>query len=298
MEDKSLHRSLNEFLVELIRVAVTQLPIDVIEALKKAYESEENPIAKKHLEAILKNVDLASKRWLPICQDTGSLYFYVELGEDFPLKTELEDIIREAVRDATRVVPLRPNAVDPFYERNSGDNTGRYMPWIEVKLVKGNKLKVTVVPKGGGSEAPSTLVMAPPILGLRKLKETVLKAIYEAGPKPCPPVIVGVGVGPGADVALALAKKAAVLRPIGSRHPDPKIAKLEEELLQALNELGIGVHGFGGKTTALDVHIEYAHRHPASYAIGVVTSCWALRRASGVIDSTGKWEITSHKTGK
>ena len=290
-----LRERLREFLVELIRVATTQLPDDVVEGLRRAYEAEENPVAKKQLEAILRNVELASRLWRPICQDTGTPYFYVKLGEDFPIRAGLEEVFREAVREATRVVPLRPNAVDPFRERNTGDNTGRFIPWIEVEIVPGDRLEVTYVPKGGGSEAPSTLVMAPPIQGLRRLKEAVLRAIVEAGPKPCPPVIIGVGVGPGADVALSLAKKAAVLRPVGSRHPDPEIARLEEELLRAVNELGIGPHGFGGKVTALDLHIEYAHRHPATYAIGVVTSCWATRRASGYIDSKGRWEITSHK---
>ncbi len=290
-----LRDKLKEFIVELIRVATTQLPSDVVEGLRKAYERETNPVAKKQLEAILKNIELASKLWRPICQDTGTPYFYVRLGEDFPIRAGLEEVFRDAVREATRTVPLRPNAVDPFREKNTGDNTGRYIPWIEIELVSGDRLEVTYVPKGGGSEAPSTLVMAPPIQGLRKLKETVLRAVVEAGPKPCPPVIIGVGVGPGADVALSLAKKAAVLRPVGSRHPDPEIARLEEELLEAVNSLGIGAHGFGGLVTALDLHIEYAHRHPATYAIGVVMSCWATRRASGYILPDGTWEITSHK---
>ncbi len=290
-----LRDSLRSFLVQLIRVATTQLPEDVVNALRRAYEIEDNPVAKKQLEAILRNVELASKLWRPICQDTGTPYFYIKLGEEFPVKAGLEEIIREAVREATKLVPLRPNAVDPFRERNSGDNTGRFIPWIEVELVPGDRLEVTYVPKGGGSEAPSTLVMASPILGPRKLRETVLRAVVEAGPKPCPPVVIGVGVAAGADIALTLAKKAAVLRPIGSRHPEPEIAELEEELLKAVNELGIGVHGFGGKVTALDLHIEYAHRHPATYAIGVVMSCWATRRASGYIDSSGRWEITSHR---
>ncbi len=292
---EELREKLREFLVELISIAATQLPPDVVEALRRAWEKETNPIAKKQFEAILRNVELASKQWKPICQDTGTPYFYVKMGEDFPLRAEFYEVAREAVREATRKVPLRPNAVDPFRERNTGDNTGKHIPWIHVELVPGDRLEVTYVPKGGGSEAPSTLVMAPPIKGLEKLKETVLRAILEAGPKPCPPVIVGVGVAAGADIALTLAKKAAVLRPIGSRHPEPDIARLEEELLEAVNRLGIGPHGFGGSTTALDLHIEYAHRHPATYAIAVVTNCWAARRASGVFYPDGRWEITSHK---
>ncbi|MET1101347.1 MAG: fumarate hydratase [Pyrodictiaceae archaeon] len=295
MSTTSLEAKLKEFLVHLIRVATTQLPPDVVEALRRAYERETHPLAKKQLEAILRNVELASKLWKPICQDTGTPYFYIKLGENFPVRSRLYDVIKEAMREATRIVPLRPNAVDPFRERNTGDNTGQRVPWVHVEIVPGDRLEVTYVPKGGGSEAPSTLVMAPPIKGLEKLKETVVKTILEAGARPCPPVIVGVGVAAGADMALTLAKMAAVLRPVGSRHPDPEIAKLEEELLEAVNKIGIGPHGFGGSTTALDLHIEYAHRHPATYAIAVVTSCWATRRASGVFRPDGSWEITSHK---
>ena len=289
---------LKSFLVELIRTAETRLPVDVYEALKHAYEIEENPIAKQHLGAILKNSELAAKLGKPICQDTGTPVFYVEMGADFPLRAEFYDVAREAVREATKLVPLRPNAVDPFKKKNTGDNTGRFVPWFEVEIVPGSDLKVTFVAKGGGSEAPSTLRMGLPIRGVRNVWETVLQAIVEAGPKPCPPVIVGVGVAALSDQAIALAKRAALLRPIGDRHPDPEIARLEEEMLKAVNELGIGAHGFGGKVTALDLHIEYAHRHPATYAVAVATNCWAMRRATGYITSEGKWEITSkHITG-
>ncbi|BEP18314.1 fumarate hydratase [Pyrofollis japonicus] len=298
MQQSDLRAQLKEFLVELIKVAETRLPVDVYEALKKAYETEENPIAKQHLEAILRNSELAAKLGKPICQDTGTPVFYVEMGAEFPLRAEFYDIAREAVREATKLIPLRPNAVDPFRKKNTGDNTGRFVPWFEVEIVPGDELRVTFVAKGGGSEAPSTLKMGLPIRGVRNVWETVLEAIVEAGPKPCPPVVVGVGVAALSDQAMALAKRAALLRPLGERHPEPDIAELETKLLEAINELGIGAHGFGGKTTALDVHVEYAHRHPATYAVAVATNCWALRRATGYITSSGKWEITSkHITG-
>jgi len=290
IEDKIL-----EMLVSVIEEASTTMPSDVVDALKKAYEKEDNPVAKKQLEAILKNIELAGKSRAPICQDTGTPYFYVKLGEEFPVKSKIYEIIQQAIREATRRIPLRPNAVDPFYERNSGDNTGRFIPWVEVEVVPGNKLEVAFVAKGGGSEAPSTLVMATPLEARKKLWETILGTIVEAGPKPCPPIIIGVGIGAGSDIAMSLAKKAAVLREVGSRHPDPKVAELEEKLLEAVNSLKIGPHGFGGAVTALDLHIEYSHRHPATYAIAVSVACWALRRAKAVMESDGSWKFLDRR---
>jgi fumarate hydratase subunit alpha len=289
----SLEDELRKFIIELITIAETRLPLDVYQALRRAYDEEDNPVAKKHLEAILRNVELAAKLSKPICQDTGTPVFYVKMGEEFPVRSRFREIAVEAVREATRRIPLRPNAVNPIKGGNTGDNTGRFVPWFEFEIVPGDRLEVTFVPKGGGSEAPSTLRMGLPVKGLLNVWETVLNAIVEAGPKPCPPVVVGVGIAALSEQALSLAKKAALLRPIGSRHEEPEVAKLEDQLLEAINSLGIGVHGFGGKFTALDVHVEYAHRHPATYAVAVATSCWALRRASGYIDSTGRWEITS-----
>ncbi|ABM80031.1 fumarate hydratase [Hyperthermus butylicus] len=288
-----LEARLREFLVELIRVAETRLPLDVYNALKKALEVEDNPIAKQHLEAILRNSELAAKLGKPICQDTGTPVFYIRLGEEFPLRAKIYEVATEAVREATRLIPLRPNAVNPIRGGNTGDNTGRHIPWFDVEIVPGDRLEVTFVAKGGGSEAPSTLNMALPIRGIRNVWETVLKAVVSAGPKPCPPVVVGVGIAALGEQALAIARKAALLRPLGERHPEPEIAELEEKLLDAINSLGIGVHGFGGKITALDVHIDYAHRHPATYAVGVVFNCWAIRRATGYITPDGRWEITS-----
>lgn len=281
------------FLEELVRVAATRLPLDVYQALRRAAELEDEPLARRQLEAMLRNAELAAERGAPVCQDTGTPFFYMRVGADYPLRGLVYRAAEEAVRRATRSVPLRPNAVDPFGGGNSGDNTGRHLPWVEVEITGGDRLEATYVPKGGGSEAPTRLVMALPLEAERRLFETVLGAVADAGPKPCPPFVVGVGIGPTGDTALALAKKAAVLRPLGSRHPDPRAAELEEKLLRAVNELGLGPHGFGGRTTALGVHVEYAHRHPATYAVGVVFSCWALRRATGVIEPGGSWRITS-----
>ncbi len=287
-----LSQAIKKSVIEALRKAVTELPPDVVEALKKAYEEEDNEAAKAQLKAILDNVEIARKTGKPICQDTGLIIYYVRVGSRFPLIDKLENILVEATREATREIPLRPNSVNPFTGKNSGDNTGRYVPYIHWEIVPGDELWIDVVPKGGGSEAVAVLKMPPPGRGLAGVKETVIDAVLNAGAKPCPPTIVGVGIGGGADIATVIAKKQAVLRKIGSKNPDPELAKLEEELYNALNELGIGAMGMGGKHTVLAVHIDYAYRHPATYPVAVVFQCWAARRASIHLKPDGSYEIT------
>ncbi len=288
-----LYKSLTEAFKNLIVRVTTGIPEDLYSYIKKAHEEEENPIARAQFEALLKDMEIACMSRRPICQDTGTPYLFLEVGDDFPLKSKIVDAFKDAIRYVTKEMGiLRPNAVDPVYAKNSGDNTGRFVPWVHIDLVPGNELNVKLMFKGGGSEAPSTLVMSPPLKGWEKLKETIVSTVAEAGPLPCPPVIVGVAVAAGADMALSLAKR-SLLRPIGERHPDPKVARMEEELLEALNRLEIGPHGFGGKFSVLDVKFEYAHRHPATFAIGIVTSCWATRRGSMIVKPDGSYIITS-----
>ena len=281
---------------ELLRLAVTVLPRDVREALERAYETETSDIGRAQLEAILEDVRLAEETSRPICQDTGTIIFYVRLGSDFPLRRGLYDALVRATRRATQEVPLRPNAVDPLEERNTGDNTGRYIPYVHWELFDGDYLELTAFPKGGGSENTCRLGMLSPALGLGGLKKFVLDSIIEAGGKPCPPVIVGVAVGGGSDIAMELAKK-ALLRPLDVPNPNPELSKLEEELLRAINDTGIGPMGLGGRWTALRVHIDYACRHPASYPVAVATQCWAARRASARIYADGSVEYLTHEVG-
>jgi fumarate hydratase subunit alpha len=276
---------------ETIERAVIYIPPDIKQALKRAYEEEVNPMAKSQLEAILKNIELAEKFKKPVCQDTGSIIYYVTVGYDFPGLRVLREALVEAVRRATKQVPLRPNTVDPFTGRNPGDNTGRYMPYIHLELVEGDGLEVTVVPKGGGSEGVSYLELPPPGEGVKAVKRVVVDAVLKAGSLPCPPTIVGVGVGGGADIAMYLAKKAACTRKIGTLNPDPVLYELEKELYEALNSLGIGPMGLGGKYTVLAVHVDYAHRHPAAMPVAVAFQCWATRRATVKINANGKYVI-------
>ncbi len=284
--------SIEEAVRKALKKAVTILPPDVMNALKKAYEEEINEAAKAQLKAILDNVEIAKKTGRPICQDTGLIIYYVKVGSKFPGLSELEKVLIEATRKATMEIPLRPNTVNPFTGKNPGDNTGKYVPYIHWEVVEGDELWIDVLPKGGGSEAVAVLKMPPPGRGLNGVKETVIDAVLSAGAKPCPPTIVGVGIGGGADIATILAKKQAALRKIGTLNPDPMLAELEEELYNAINELGIGVMGMGGNHTVLAVHIDYAHRHPATYPVAIVFQCWAARRASIHVKPDGSYEIT------
>jgi fumarate hydratase subunit alpha len=277
-------------LAEALARASTALPADVVQSLKRAREREEGP-ARVQLETILQNVEMAKSRKIPICQDTGTPTFFVRFGVEFPALKELIAALPEAVREATRSVPLRPNTVHPFSGKNPGDNTGRFIPAVAWEPVLGEEVEIHVLPKGGGSENCSVLKMLAPGVGLRGVKEAVVEHVVACGGLPCPPTVVGVGIGGGADLALKLGKL-ALLRPLGARHPEPEVAALEEELEELINASGVGPMGLGGRTTVLAVHVEYAHRHPASLPVGIAVQCWAHRRAAVRIRPDGTVTVT------
>jgi len=283
------YKNVEDGIVQLIKKAETELPKDVIHALEQAYKIEDG-VAKIQIEAILKNIDLAKKTGHPMCQDTGIQTFFVKIGVDFPYINKLKDLITDAVKKATKEIPIRPNTVDPFTGENHKDNTGDHIPYITWDFAKGSNVYITALPKGGGSENMSKLGMLKPGVGLKGVKDFVVEEMIKAGGNPCPPTIVGIGIGGGADLAMKLGKK-ALLRPVGNRHKDKTIAAIEEELIKRINDSGIGPMGLGGKTTVLDVHIEKAHRHPASLPVGIAVQCWADRRANMVIHSDGSWEV-------
>ena len=285
MDFKDIKRGI----VQLMKKAETKLPNDVINALKQAYEIEEG-IAKTQVDAILKNIALAKESGRPMCQDTGIQTFFVEVGVDFPYIDKLKGLIVDAVKKATIEIPLRPNTVDPFSCVNHKDNTGEHIPYITWDFVGGSDVFITSLPKGGGSENMSKLGMLKPGVGIEGVKDFVVEEMIKAGGNPCPPTVVGVGIGGGADLALKLGKR-SLLRPVGVRNKNKTIASMEEELIKRINDSGIGPMGLGGKTTVLDVHVEVAHRHPASLPVGIAVQCWADRRARMVIHSDGSWEV-------
>jgi len=262
-------------IADLLRKAEIELPDDVVDALRKAEAAEESQVAKSQLQAILKNIELAKKYGVPMCQDTGILIFFVELGTEFQPGFDLEAAIREAVILATAEIPLRPNAVEPLTRKNSGNNTGTGIPDIHWKLVPGNQLKVTAAPKGAGSENMSSLRMFNPT-ETGSIKSFVLETVVNAGGMPCPPLVIGVGIGGSFDAAARLAKE-ALLEPL-----DAPMDSFEKEIFEAVNSLGIGCMGLGGSTTALSVHVKTAYCHTASLPVAVNIQCWANRHASVV----------------
>jgi len=280
--------------VNLLRLAVIELPQDVKEALKRAYHNESNPLGKVQLKTMLDNIRLAEETGRPLCQDTGLINFYLKAHPKFPHIEKIEDSLRRAVARATLEIPLRPNAVDPFTQKNSGDNIGRHIPFIHWDISDGNCLEVTAFPKGGGSENACALGMMTPGEGLDGVKRFLLETVIKAGGMPCPPTIVGIGIGGGADISMKLAKK-ALLRPIDEPNREERIAELEKELYEAVNATGIGPMGLGGDTTALAVKIDFAHRHPASYPVAIAFQCWAARRSTARVYSDGRVEYLTHK---
>lgn len=253
-----------------------KLPEDVKFALNKAVEKETSPLGREILNDIIKNYQIAEEKDLAICQDTGFAVFFVKLGQDVRITGgNFTEAINEGVRRGYKNGYLRKSIVnDPLiYRKNTGDNTPAI---IHLEIVPGDKIHITFAPKGGGSENMSALRMLKPSDGVEGLKKFVLETVRQAGPNPCPPIIIGVGIGGTIEVATLIAKK-ALLRPIGEHHPMPEIAELEKELLEEVNKLGIGPQGFGGKTTALAVNIETFPAHIASLPVAINIQCHVAR---------------------
>lgn len=254
-----------------------RLPPDVINAIESAEKAEPWDGAKRILSLLGDNVRIASEKTLPVCQDTGMACVFVELGQDVHIEGDFEQAVNNGVRRGYGEGYLRKSVVcDPLRRVNTGDNTPAL---LTVKLTRGDKMRITVMPKGFGSENMSALKMLKPADGVEGVKNFVLETVEKAGANPCPPIIVGVGIGGSFDKAAYLAKH-ALLRPVNEPNPDEYYAALESELLDKINALGIGPQGFGGKTTALAVLIEAMPTHVAGLPVAVNISCHATRRAS------------------
>lgn len=279
-----MDEKLIEALVALYRRLATELPGDVMRALRRAHQREEpGSPAQRALAAVLENVDLARRRRVPMCQDTGLPVFFVAAPAGADLGT-LTEVLREATRRAVREVPLRSNAVDPLSGENPGDGVGPGIPAVHFQPSPDERLHIDLLLKGGGSENVGRLYSLPdPELGAGRdpagLRAVVVDAVLRAQGRGCPPSVLGVGVAGSRDEAVALAKR-QLLRPLEEDSSEPRLAALERELLEAVNGLGIGPAGLGGRTTALAVKVGVAFRHPASYFVDVSFCCWACRRGS------------------
>ena len=261
--------------------ACTKLGDDWWQALDKALSQEESPLGKDMLRIVKENANLAATTGEAICQDTGTAVVFLEMGQDVRITGgHLYDAVNEGVRHGYVNGYLRKSVVnDPLLRKNTGDNT----PAItHVDIVPGSSLKITVAPKGAGSENSSGLKMLKPADGKDGVIRYVLEVVEAAGPNACPPIVVGVGLGGNLEKSALLAKK-ALLRPLGKRHSQPHVAELEEEILERVNSTGIGPQGLGGRITALDVHVETYPTHIASLPVAVNIQCHASRHAEAVL---------------
>ena len=257
------------------------LPNDVKEAIEEAEKNEKWPIANNILNKILENSQIAAAEKMPICQDTGMACVFVDIGQDVHITGgSLEEAINEGVRQGYAEGFLRKSVVkDPIHRVNTNDNTPAL---IYYNMVPGDKVKITVAPKGFGSENMSRIAMLKPSDGLEGVKNFVLETVRMAGPNPCPPIVIGVGIGGSFDKAAYLAKK-ALIRPVNENNTDEFYSNLEKELLEEVNKIGIGPQGFGGKTTALALNIETYPTHIAGLPVAVNINCHATRHKERVL---------------
>ncbi|MFC1974478.1 fumarate hydratase [Chloroflexota bacterium] len=274
--------TITQTVAQLCQEANFELGEDVLSALKQAEQTEESPLGKEALAQLLENARIAREERLPLCQDCGTAVVFLEVGQEIHITGgDLYAAVEEGVRQGYTQGYLRKSMVSqPFSARiNTGDNTP---PVIHTEIVPGNRLKITVVPKGGGAENMSRMAMLKPGDGGQGIIELAVRTVEEAGGNPCPPLIVGLAIGATAEKAMLLAKK-ALLRPVGKPNPDPEIAELEKELLARINALGIGPMGFGGKTTALAVQAEVMPTHIAILPVAINLQCHSARHKEAVL---------------
>ncbi len=272
--------ALTEVVKRLCIEANCYLPQDVKSCIEARHKEEPWPQAQEILERIIENYNIADERAQPICQDTGVACVFLKIGQDVHINGDITEAVNEGVRQGYRDGYLRKSVVrDPLDRVNTGDNTPAMLYF---ELVPGDKVEITVAPKGFGSENMSQIKMLRPSDGLQGVKDFVCKVVEEAGPNPCPPIVVGVGIGGTFDKAAYLAKK-ALMRSVDERNADPFYAKLEQELLDEINALGIGPQGFGGKTTALAVNIEKYPTHIAGLPVAVNINCHVTRHKTEVL---------------
>ena len=295
--DSSYTEKYNEIcrkVAAFIAVMSKRLPDDVFSRLEEMRANEKSEGAAAVYDCVFKNIDMAAKLDRPLCQDTGMIQFFIKAGARFPYLAGLKDALTEAVKEATEIAPLRPNAIETFKEKNTGNNVAKGAPWIDWEIVSdSDDIEIEIYMAGGGCSLPGKSLVLMPSAGYEGIVQTVLETVCDRGINACPPLIVGVGIGTCADSAGLLSKK-AMLRGIRTENPDIDARKLEKLLFKSLNNIGIGPNGITGTESVLDVHVEFAAHHPATLAVGISVGCWATRYGKIHFKSDLSYEITTH----
>lgn len=283
--DKELAKNtISETMEKFLQLGAVRLPDDVYKKLKECEEKETSEMQKILYKSYFNNLEIAIEKNRPCCQDTGLLHYFLKVGTNFPHMDILEDALIKATINATTSVPLRQNTVNYFEEKNTGNNVGERIPWIHWDVVPGEDgLEVMTYFAGGGCVLPGRARVFKPSDGYESIVGFVFDAVSDLGINACPPLVVGVGLGHNIENAAFLSKK-AYLRPLGTSHHHKKGKQLEDDLLNGLNNLGIGAQGMRGNSVAMDVNIESSGRHTATIAVAVNVACYAHRR--GVIKFT------------
>lgn len=271
------------------------LPTDVENKLAELRARETQPLAKAIYLSMAENQDAAARLNRPSCQDTGVIQYFITAGAKFPLLGELGDVLLAATRQATRTAPLRHNAVETFVEQNTGTNTGTRAPWLDWEIVPDDDgVTIDAYMAGGGCTLPGSATVLMPGQGYEGVTDFVFNVISTRGVNACPPLLVGVGVSTAVETAARLSKK-ALMRPVGSHHPEANAASMETLLEDGLNELRIGPQGLSGNASVMGVNIESSARHPSTIGVAVSTGCWAHRRGRIRIHADLSYEVVSHE---
>jgi L(+)-tartrate dehydratase alpha subunit len=295
MSNNEAVESLTDIMAKFTSYIGKRLPKDVIDCQSKLRAKETNPMAKEIFNVMDENQKAADKLDRPSCQDTGVIQYFIEAGAKFPLLGELEKILEGATAGATKLGPLRHNAVETFDEKNTGTNTGTKIPWLDWEIIPdADYAIIDVYMAGGGCTLPGASTVLMPGEGYEGVAKFVLDVMTSRGLNACPPLLVGVGVSTSAETAARLSKK-AILRPVDSKNPNANAALMEQLLEEGINELGIGPQGLTGDNTVMGVNIESSARHPSTIGVGVSTGCWAHRRGKIKINKDLTYEILSHE---
>lgn len=298
MNNEESINSLTDTMGKFTSYVGKRLPKDVIKRLFELKEKETNPMAKEIYSVMAENQDAADKLDRPSCQDTGIIQYFIQVGAKFPLLGELEEILKNATLMATKIGPLRHNAVETFDEKNTGTNTGTNIPWLDWEIIPGEDYAIIdVYMAGGGCTLPGASKVLMPGEGYEGVAEFVLDVMTTRGLNACPPLLVGVGVSTSAETAARLSKK-AILRPVDTKNPNDNAALMEDLLEEGINEIGIGPQGLTGDNTVMGVNILSSARHPSTIGVAVSTGCWAHRRGRICVNADLSFEILSHEEVK